>query len=546
MDTPEKQKFLETVRGLRKEAEEKLTGNRHYLAIQKLDEIAEAVENRAMSPEEMGAIRGVLSGETEAADTIEAGDVPQEAQDSGNEAAQPAQTADVTVAAAAVAAVGVAAVSATETLSAPEPAPSDAEVQSEPPSQDDLVEAVSGEELVVEELTSDTGEAIEAEVAVADPVELPASEVNILPNWWRNQAASDPVAAEPQVIEEVAAEVEQIPVAPEVGADALEEVIVEQVEPGAGQLSETPETGADDQGGVDLSTLGAGAVAVAAAGVAATKLVADRGESEDVQIIEEPAPEPALEMEPVSQPGPEPEPQPEPEPASEAEPAPEVSNIELPPVETPPVAPVVDEIFVEERPAEPEPAVVLEESVVGDENIPPALEGASPEVEIPEVSARSLGLEIPTGDVLETPIVEPIAEEAPSETPVEASPEVDTAPEPAEPASEEGNIQAAAIAAGAAAAAVATAATVAATDETQKEPAAPEAPEKLSFPDTPPAADAEPVADQQAGDTATGTGETPAPTVLDGETLRRHPAYGGERGGLVRRFVNTLRGKDYI
>ena len=63
MDTPEKDNFLDTIRELRKEADEKLTGNRHYLAIQKLDEIAEAVQQRDMSSAELGAVSEVLRGD---------------------------------------------------------------------------------------------------------------------------------------------------------------------------------------------------------------------------------------------------------------------------------------------------------------------------------------------------------------------------------------------------------------------------------------------------------------------------------------------------
>jgi hypothetical protein len=56
--------------------------------------------------------------------------------------------------------------------------------------------------------------------------------------------------------------------------------------------------------------------------------------------------------------------------------------------------------------------------------------------------------------------------------------------------------------------------------------AAAEVPDKLSFPTEDPAP-----ADQK---------------VLKGDDLDYHPTYGGKRGGILRRFFNSLRGKDYI
>ena len=71
MDTPEKEKLLETVRALRQEASEKLTGNRHDLAIQKLDDIITVVEKQDMSPAEITAVSSVLVGNIEAAPSAE-------------------------------------------------------------------------------------------------------------------------------------------------------------------------------------------------------------------------------------------------------------------------------------------------------------------------------------------------------------------------------------------------------------------------------------------------------------------------------------------
>ena len=62
METPEKEKLLETVRALRKEATEKLTGNRHDQAIQRLDDILEVVEKQDMSSAEISAVSNVLVG----------------------------------------------------------------------------------------------------------------------------------------------------------------------------------------------------------------------------------------------------------------------------------------------------------------------------------------------------------------------------------------------------------------------------------------------------------------------------------------------------
>ena len=71
MDTPDKEKLLETVRALRQEASEKLVGNRHDLAIQKLDDIIAVVEKQDMSPEEITAVSSVLDGNIEAAPSSE-------------------------------------------------------------------------------------------------------------------------------------------------------------------------------------------------------------------------------------------------------------------------------------------------------------------------------------------------------------------------------------------------------------------------------------------------------------------------------------------
>ena len=68
MDTPEKEKLLETVRALRKEATEKLSGHRHDQAITRLDEILEVVEKQDMSTAEISAVSNVL--------VVKVGDAP--------------------------------------------------------------------------------------------------------------------------------------------------------------------------------------------------------------------------------------------------------------------------------------------------------------------------------------------------------------------------------------------------------------------------------------------------------------------------------------
>ena len=136
METPEKDNFLETIRELRKEADEKLTGNRHYLAIQKLDEIAEAVQQRDMSSEELGAVSNVLRGDAgEAADWVE------------EEPVSADESVDLTAPAVGVAAAAVA------------------------------VDAAANDEPVVEE--------------VLEQKTAESGEEQDLPNWWKDKEGGD-------------------------------------------------------------------------------------------------------------------------------------------------------------------------------------------------------------------------------------------------------------------------------------------------------------------------------------------------------------------
>lgn len=499
MDTPEKEKFLDTVRGLRKEAEQKLTGNRHYLAIQKLDEIAESVESRAMSSEEMGAISGVLRGEHEAAieaasevepevDQAAAPEVdPTPAEEGVSEEAPAVEAVDVALAGAGAGVVAAGVIAASDEAEA-------------------VTDSILVEEIVADDLSSPSEEIIEAEVAVDEPISEPTGEVNILPNWWKKQ---DNVGVEPQVIEEVAAEVVVPP--------ALEEV----AEP-------------DTDGGLDFASIAAGTVAVAVAGAAVSQLATSGDETKEVEtpdVADVPdVPEVELDMPEVEL---------------------ETPEVDMPSIDIPVSEAVVGEIELEKTP------VVLEEPEIAPEIQDSAL---VPEIEIQtsetaDLSVEDLGLGVPTGDVMETAIADPAPVEL--EVAEEISvPDIEISdPEPIAPVEEEvvevvsdevdQGTSAIAVAAGAAAVAAAVAA-AGSSDETSEqvvevaepEPAVePETPEKLSLPDNAPE--------------ATVVEEVTAPIepkgkLLDGTTIAHHPSYGGSRGGVMKRFFNSLRGKDYI
>ena len=66
-----------------------------------------------------------------------------------------------------------------------------------------------------------------------------------------------------------------------------------------------------------------------------------------------------------------------------------------------------------------------------------------------------------------------------------------------------------------------------------------EAPEKLSFPSVPDLSEQVEIQPELAA-------AVPPAAILNGDNIERHPTYGGNRGGILKRFVNSLRGKDYI
>ncbi len=443
MDTPEKETLLETVRALRKEATEKLTGDRHDQAIQRLDEILEVVEKQDMSPAEISAVSNVLVGSIDTAPSAEpvdalvehAAEVPDEA--SGDIVFE--KNEDV-------------------------PAP-DVDI--------------AGRETVL----SDTDEVLvdlgtpEVDVAVADVPEVSA----------------EPLAkVDEQVVE----------IVPEI-AD-----------------KEPSETGLGT-----IAALGAGALA---AGALATNLVGDKNEAaseggavESPEVIAE---TPAIEIPEVE--------------------APEMvlPEVAAPEVEVPEVA--LPEVVAEAAP----PAELVEITDVLDVD---AAAIAAPELDVAsEVpAATEVGaIEIETLDLAEALQVEQVPEvELPAEeslqeveiaapvlpqvdlvdVAVPAIPEIEpveiaAAPEVVPVAVVEDSPQmpelipdidlskAAVVAAGAA---VATVAGVSAAQNTENVEAAP---------------------------------AIAAPKVHTGSSLKHHPSYGGGRGNWFVRFINTLRGKDYI
>ena len=418
MDTPEKENFLETIRDLRKEAEEKLTGNRHYLAIQKLDEIAEAVEQRTLSSEELGAVSEVLRGEH--------GELPA-AEEVVPETAT-TQTADL-VAPAAAALAATTAASVSEDLDSDEPI-------------------------------------LEGPVADLDAGAL--DEENALPNWWKDG---------------------------EEGAN-----------PAESELSVEPVVETVDESSLDLASMAAGS-AVAGAAAAA--------------VVDQFSPE-----------------------APEVEGIAEVSEIPeaVEPVE---IAAVAEEIELVEVPEVELETVNAELPVINVEAVEPDLEmpvievEAAPELE-ENVQLVAPEMDIATGDVIEEPAVgfatdEIVVEEAHVPDIVLATPaEPDASAQIADLLSD---ADTQAIAAGAAAAAIGVAGItmidepeVEVVEHVDIEQAAPqETPEKLSFPDVP--LQAEAVSEAK---------------ILTGDNIERHPTYGGNRGGILKRFANSLRGKDYI
>ncbi len=430
METPEKEKLLETVRALRKEATEKLTGSRHDQAVQRLDDILEVVEKQDMSPAEISAVSNVLVGKVE------------------------------------------------DTPSA-EPVEALVEVVSEAPAQ-------GSDDIVFEE--GEGGSASVPEVAAGETVLSEGNEVIV------DQGAPEiDVAALPEVV------VEPVVVSDELVQEVAEEPVIEE-----------------EPSGTDMGTVAAVGAGAIVAGAIAKNLVAEAAEAvPEVELIDlvelhEGAVEaPAIEIAEVTVP----------EVA-----APEiVSGLEVeaaaPPVE---LVEITDVLEVEASGvAVPGLELAPEVGAIEIESLDPVevleMEQASKvdlaalEVDIPaEDNLQEVEIAVPAVPEIEMVEVVAVPEitEAPAHIPVvevEASPPItDIVPD----------IDPAKVAIAAAAAAV----TVAAVSDK--------------------------VADVSAAPAPALGGA--APTVLTGSNLKRHPSYGGGRGNWVVRFINTLRGKDYI
>ncbi len=452
MDTPDKDNFLETIRELRKEADEKLTGNRHYLAIQKLDEIAEAVQQRDMSSAELGAVSEVLRGDASEAPVT----VTHEPVGGGGE--------KIDLVAPAVGVAGVAAAGV-------------------------VAGTVISEEPVTE---------------APDPQKITPDDNQTLPNWWRDKdgggADGELEAAQPDpepVIETVA---ESVP-------ESAPESIMENVE----------------ESGLDFTNVVAGA---AVSGVAAA-VVADQLSSDSVEIVEE------------------------------------IELIDVPEVEIEAVDGNLSAIDIEAIEAE------IDLPDVGEVELPEVPEEVlevAPAIEVPEIEQEVEIAEVPEPIEIEAiPEIAPepvelLVEEVPEPVPEEiAMPEVEIAAIPAVPVPDASAQIAdllsdvdvdtqAVVAAGAAAAAIGAAGIVMEEEPTEPEAVEQltkpsgevvEAPENLSFPSVPNTS--EQVEVQPELVTA-----VPAAAILNGDNISRHPTYGGSRGGILKRFVNSLRGKDYI
>ncbi len=492
MDTPEKSNFLETIRELRREADEKLMGNRHYLAIQKLDEIAEAVQQREMSSEELGAVSEVLRGDVgEASLNIEQ---PLEPQSS--------PVVDIAAAGAGVAAATMAA-GAVGSLS-------------EPPVADEPVAQV------VEQAAPDTGKE------------------QVLPNWWKEKGGEEALAdldASPPAIEP------EPVIAPE---SAIEpEPVIEII---ADNIEETSQ-----EGSFDPTSVAAGAaVAGVAAGLVASQLssetVETAGIAEEIELIEVPEVEieaadvelPVINIETIEAQSVLPEVAPEIMPEIEL---PDIAAIAAPQIE-PEVEIAVPQIELPDVEVIAAPQIEPDVELAG---VPEAVEVvALPEVVLPEVALPEVAPPEPHGLVVENVAREiVIPEVALADIPDMPAPEASA--QIADLLSDVDVDTSAAVAAGAAIA------TVGAAVAMRDEPAAPEevelveaqaakvpvTPEELSFPGVPETSVQEVAPPEVAA-------ALPAAKILNGDNIARHPDYGGSRGGIMKRFVNALRGKDYI
>ena len=228
--------------------------------------------------------------------------------------------------------------------------------------------------------------------------------------------------------------------------------------------------------------------------------------------------------------------------------------------------PVSDQVEIAEPPASVEvDPVESPVEIRTDDVVETVVEEAQPEVEIPEIGT-TLPEVAATSETVEVAVSSANEKETSG-----LIPDIDL--EPATVAAVTGAAAAVATVAGAAAG---TADESAQTEmavpeeiEIQHEEleTAPEVPEKLSFPEVagqpvvettavvetvePAVQQAVPPAEPQVVEESVQVAEqteqaTPAVTVLDGDSLKRHPDYGGGRGGILKRFVNTLRGKDFI
>ncbi|MCP4936705.1 MAG: hypothetical protein GY927_21505 [bacterium] len=425
MDTPEKDNFLDTIRELRKEADEKLIGNRHYMAIQKLDEIAEAVQERDMSSAELSAVSEVLRGD--------GGEAP---------------------------------VAATK----------------EPVAQ------------------------------ALDTQNINPNAQQVLPNWWKDREVGCVEGELEAVQPAIESEIETV-------SESAPESVVENVE----------------ESGLDLTSVATGAaVTGVAAAMVADQLSSETAETgeiaEEIELIEIPE----VEIEPVDA----------------ALPAINIEAIE-PEIDLSDVAEVeMSEVVLEAAPKIEEPdietiAVPEIEPVVEIAEVSEAVEIAA----IPEVAPEPVEL------VVEE-IPEAVIEVVPEETVI---PEVEIAAIPDIPAPDESAQIAdllsdvdvdtqAVVAAGAAAAAIGTAGIVMQDEETapqevklveQPSDEIGEAHEKQSFPSVPEASEHVETQPEMAA-------AIPAATILNGDSISQHHTYGGNRGGILKRFFNSLRGKDYI
>jgi hypothetical protein len=539
MDTPEKKNFLGSVRELRTEAEDKLKENRYYLAIQKLDEITEAVEKSNMSPEEIETVSHILRGESEAMsasdDTIKGFNIPEVS----------VENADVDAA------------SASE--------------QQVPQGSGD-VEVITADEAAAPAAASDTSQVDQAETSEGQST----SSEYILPNWWKTDrqaitiASAAPAVVEEKVVEETATTISNENILPnwwrtdrqsEVSPTTVaEEKVVEE----AGMKV------ADGEQDSSVATASA-AVAAVAAGTMATNLMPETVEiaeaREEVQITETPdagIETGGQELSEVSLDSVE----------MEID-AIEKAALDIPEVKIPEVeAPVVE---TEEEPTASDTVEIIPD--VAEVDTVPEIEIEADET--PEIDLEALGLEVSKEDVVEAAVVQDMlvvdevaaSEAVTKETDMSvaagvaagvavaaavsgadsdeaAAPEVVVEEVAAsEVVVEETDMSAAVIAAGAAAAVAAV--TVSGTDSdemaTVEEVVVEESPEPTPEPaevqQTPekPAASSAPVEEKIAD-----APPPPAGKILGGDDLKRHPSYGGNRGGFLKRFVNSLKGKDYI